>query len=377
MKLHEQYGDVVRVSPSELSYTSVEAWKDIYGHHSIQKLLPKDPEFYSHPPNGVPSIITVPHPQHPRIRRQLSHAFSEKALRAQQPLMTVFIDLLINRLREKAEIGEPTDMVNWFNWITFDLVGDLSFGESFGCLEEAKYHPWVDLIFKSSTLHALLAVAKAFPGGLFFLNFLLPRGAKEARLSHQKLVEEKVLRRLDKKTDRPDFMYHLLRNRETGDEALTTAELTSTFFALVAAGAETTGTSLAGTIYLLLRNPDKLKILKEEIRSTFDSDEDISMENVAKLPYLGAVQEESLRIYPPVPIGPPRRVPQGGAMIAGQHIPSGVSTAYPNRKRSKRLTRYLDGCVSKPVGLLPVASSLPGRRFLHSRTFSGRSSICG
>lgn len=30
-KLHDKYGSVVRVSPNELSFNSVQAWEDIYG----------------------------------------------------------------------------------------------------------------------------------------------------------------------------------------------------------------------------------------------------------------------------------------------------------------------------------------------------------
>lgn len=30
-KLHDKYGDVVRVAPNELSYTNPDAWQEIYG----------------------------------------------------------------------------------------------------------------------------------------------------------------------------------------------------------------------------------------------------------------------------------------------------------------------------------------------------------
>jgi cytochrome P450 len=64
--------------------------------------------------------------------------------------------------------------------------------------------------------------------------------------------------------------------------------------------------------------------LVKEIRETFPSDRDMVMEDIARLEYLHACLEESLRLYPPVPIGLPRVVPPGGSTVCGEHIPAGV-----------------------------------------------------
>lgn len=50
-ELHDQYGDVVRIAPDELSYNSAQAWKDIYGRNKQPNgeiaLYNKDPILYS------------------------------------------------------------------------------------------------------------------------------------------------------------------------------------------------------------------------------------------------------------------------------------------------------------------------------------------
>jgi len=46
---------------------------------------------------------------------------------------------------------------------------------------------------------------------------------------------------------------------------------------------------------------------------------------VAPLPYLNAVIEETLRLFPPVPIGPPRISP--GEFVDGTYVPNGVGVA--------------------------------------------------
>jgi len=99
--------------------------------------------------------------------------------------------------------------------------------------------------------------------------------------------------------------------------------------ALIVAGSETTATLLCGVTYLLLTNPGALKKVTEEVRSTFTSDEEITLTSVGGLKYMLACLNEGLRSYPPVPFGLPRIVPRGGATISGMAVPENVSAPAP------------------------------------------------
>jgi len=325
-RIHDKYGEVVRISPNELSYIAGDGWKDIYTHRVNHMLLPKDEKFYHAPPGGVHSIITAPHQAHSRIRRLLSHAFSEKALRDQEPLIKVYVDLLIQRLSEKSKEGTvPLDIVSWYNWTTFDIFGDLMFAEPFDCLKAASYHPWVDLLFKSIKAQTLANAAAHF-GVLGLLKKYPPKSLTEVRAQHMKMTAEKVDRRLSLKGERADFMSSILKH-EDDDFAMSVPEIRATSFAVIIAGSETTATLLSGTTYHLLQNPDKLAILTKEVRDAFSSEDEINISSVNKLKYLLAVLDEGLRIYPPVPGGLPRRVPAPGETILGRYVPAGVCSA--------------------------------------------------
>jgi cytochrome P450 len=99
--------------------------------------------------------------------------------------------------------------------------------------------------------------------------------------------------------------------------------------ALLIAGSETTATLLAGLTYLLCKHPEAMSKLKQEVRSKFTSDSEITLASVLELKYLLACLDEALRLYPPVPIGPPRTVPagSGGVTIAGHVVPGGTDVA--------------------------------------------------
>ena len=67
-----------------------------------------------------------------------------------------------------------------------------------------------------------------------------------------------------------------------------------------------------------------MKRLREEAQETFHDARDVVMAGVHNLPYLNAVIEETLRVYPPAALSLTRIVPPGGAMICGKRIPAGT-----------------------------------------------------
>lgn len=367
-RIHEKYGDIVRISPNELSYITAGAWKDVYANRVNHTLLPKDEKFYHPPPGGAHSILTAPHEAHSRIRRLLSHAFSEKALRDQESLIKVYVDLLVQRLHEESNSKSASlDMVSWYNWTTFDIFGDLMFAEPFGCLDSASYHPWVDLLFKSIKAQTL-ANAAAHLGILPLLRRFPPKRLVETRLKHMSMTTEKVTKRLDLKTDRADFMGFILKHND--DEfAMSLPEIKSTSFGIIIAGSETTATLLSGTTYYLLKNPEKLAKLTKEVREAFHSEDEINLTSVNGLTYMLAVLDEGLRMYPPVPVGLPRRVPESGETIVGNFVPPNVcsnSLQQTGYVFSNRVTS-IDRCIGKPLGSLPFTTKLFAARVLHSR----------
>lgn len=100
------------------------------------------------------------------------------------------------------------------------------------------------------------------------------------------------------------------------------------------AGTETTAGFLAGLFNQLLRNRRVLDKLTAEIRSSFAKDEDLTYEDLVKLPYLSAVIDEGLRIFPSAPIGFVRTVPAGGDTVDGEFLPGGVREPLPYFLRS-------------------------------------------
>ncbi|KAI1365840.1 cytochrome P450 [Xylaria arbuscula] len=317
--LHKRYGPIVRIGPNELAFSSPEAWRDIYGHKKAGEIeFPKYDGTYHLFPHLPTSVINANREDHGALRRQLSHGFSDRSMREQEPIIGSYVDLLIKRLKDITKDEPVQNLRDWYNYTTFDIIGDLSFGAEggFGCLQQSDYHPWIKLINLSvrqaGIIQGLYQLGTAWP-----IQWASKMGIL-ADTKHRSIVYEKVGERM-KGGERPDFLEGLLRKKE--ELKLDQARLTMNASLLILAGSETTATLLSGATYLLATNPQALRKLEQEVRSAFKSDEEITLLSVGNLSYMLACLNESLRQYPPVAGGLPRWAPKGGAVIGGKFVP--------------------------------------------------------
>ncbi|PSR88813.1 cytochrome P450 [Coniella lustricola] len=332
LRLHQIYGPVVRLAPNELTYTSATALKEIYGNRGGKKSMPPQTALGKHDKMmfGATAFIWLEsHAEHLRHRKILATSFSESSLRAQEPIILGYAQQLTNQLRGRAARGEVVDLWAWFNYLTFDVIGDLTFGEPFDCVKDGQFHPWISFIF--SNLTNMMYSQMIITMGIFgtFIEMLVPKKIWAEAISHAQATRDKVDRRLARKTERPDFVTGFMKhiNQPGG---ITSNELYADSNIFLMAGSETSATLLAVAVYYLLRNPQKLAKLQEEIRSAFSREEDVTFGPVSKMPYLLAVINESLRMHPPLPAGINRTVSSGGAFIDDQLVPEGTILQVPH-----------------------------------------------
>jgi len=321
---HEKYGDVVRMGADEINFTCPEAWKDIYGHgHAeVPKFSPKGIGMSNR------NIIYSNAPDHFRLRRAMLPAFSDKALRQQEPLIRVYVDLLVERLREVADKGESTNMIRWYNFTTFDLIGDLAYGEELHGLSDGKSNAWIDNIENLMKLMPILVLVSISPLLSKVLQFLAGSKIRESQQKHREYSELMAMKRINRpgQADRGDFMDYMMRSRGEKHE-MTDAELVANCDLIMIAGSETTASLLSGVTYWLLKTPSALKRVTEEVRSMFERDEDINFKDAsAKLPYMLACLDEGLRIFPSIPLTLYRQtLPGAPTPVAGLMIPEKVT----------------------------------------------------
>lgn len=114
----------------------------------------------------------------------------------------------------------------------------------------------------------------------------------------------------------------------------------------------------------------------QEVRSAFSSEDEIDLISVNRLDYMLACLKESLRQYPPAPLGFPRVTPKGGVNIAGHYVPEGVSlphaivSQFLSLARS-RMLRVLtqNATIKTSVSIWQLAASYSPRNFAEPEEF--------
>ncbi|KAM6539468.1 hypothetical protein FALCPG4_001268 [Fusarium falciforme] len=274
-----------------------------------------------------PSMIMADGADHARYRRILSHAFSNSALKEQEAIVQKYMALLIDGLRDSGDKADDNivDLVKWYNFLTFDIIADLSFGSAFGCLEkgEEKYVAMINNMLQAGAqgrvkyLQPMLGTISTVLG-----LQAITISALKAIPQFIKFTHDRVQQRLDSEVDRPDFVSQILRYQNVESKGMSRKELDMNCIQFLIAGSETSSTALAGITFLLCKNPKYLDELTKEIRNKFSAQDEITFASTRDIPLLNAVIEEGLRLYPPVPLGFPRLVPKGGATVDGFHLPA-------------------------------------------------------
>ncbi|KAI1819802.1 cytochrome P450 [Xylaria intraflava] len=327
--LHLRYGPVVRVGPREVYVADREAVRRIY---SIKKEFPKSRWYLAFLP-FIETIFNTPNIDlHRRYRRLLSAPMSESSLKNYLPQIDFKVSLAMERMKEEFETRGVVDIYKWFFFMTTDIIGDLSFGESFRLLETKQITQYVSDLQSAGRIGSYRS---AFPR-LFGLivRYKLPvpllKKAADIGIRLRKYATESVQRHYAlverEGPDAKPTVFSKLYNAE-GDESISMTEVIQNGQSYIVAGSDTTSNSLDYLVWAVCRDPKIQSRLVKELQAL---PEDFTYEHLRHVPYLDCVIDETLRRHPTVPSGLPREVPAGGEELGGYHIPAGYTVATQN-----------------------------------------------
>lgn len=321
-----KYGPVVRIAPDELAFSQPDAWRDINARSGKYAENVKDINAWPPmQPGWDKSLPLASEDLHRRLRRTYGPAFTTQAVQEQERMILRYVNLFIDQLG-KAVSGNPVQNIDkWFNFFTFDIMGDFAFGQSFKSLENSEYHSWVGSVLEN--VHLGIIVTQLQRYGLWsILEQLVPKSWFAARDTCNDYVQQVVDRRLEKGhlPGKVDLFNYLLQRKDDDETTLSRQDLCANAFFIVMAGSETVATLLTGLTWFLCSNPDTLALATREARLTYTNSEEIDIQTASRLRYINAVLKEGLRIFPPAAEGSPRVISSPIQPIAGYEVPMGV-----------------------------------------------------
>lgn len=296
------------------------------------------------------SVLVTAGAEHRRARKLLTPPFHGARMRAYGNLMRQ----TARAWAERWVPAQPFQMIDTTQGITLDVIIEAVFGVA----DSEKMRRFREEI---------LAVLGAFSPLIFFPAFrhrFLGIGPWARFQRHYEALRTLVFGLIDeyRRTleGREDILSLLVAARDEEGKGLSAQEIMDQLLTIVFAGHETTAVMLAWMFYLLGRNPDCLERLRAEIASV-PGGENADPEALARLPYLEAVCNETLRLYPPVHVIHRRLVkpltllgydlPVGTVVAAGAFSTHRLESLYPEPDKFKP-ERFLSRSYS-PFEFLP------------------------
>ncbi|KAI0534986.1 putative cytochrome P450 oxidoreductase [Xylaria digitata] len=315
-KLHAEYGDYVRLGPSELSIADPEAVKAIYGSQSPTSKGP----WYTLLEPRVPLFMARDKQEHTRRRKVWDQGFSTKALLGYDPRITKAINQLLNVIEEQR--GRPIDITQWISFFVFDVMEDLAFNKSSNMLTDGKE------AYVFSTIRADMYNIAFFS----HLPWLLPFLKRTPLLNHNYLkfwdwIQDQINERTKNEPDQPDiFSWILSAYNKSAKTQRDNFDLHGDAQLIVIAGSDSTAAALTHIFFQLAHDPALVRALQKEL----DALPDLAHDNLQTIELLDAVINETLRLHPPVPSGTQRVTPPEGLRIGDKLIPGDVIVQVPS-----------------------------------------------
>ncbi|KAF3784271.1 3-9-dihydroxypterocarpan 6A-monooxygenase [Nymphaea thermarum] len=185
------------------------------------------------------------------------------------------------------------------------------------------------LIGKITELMGVPNVSDFFP---ILAPLDLQRKQRQMRDIHVKfdgIFDSMIKKKLENGDKGNDFLGFLLKMKEEGNEKtpLTTTQIKGTLINLVIGGTDTTSNTVEWAMTELLKNPTVMRRAQQEIEVVVGRDQHVEESHLTKLPYLGAVIKEVLRLHPVLPLLVPHS-PSSPCKVAGFDIPVGTSVMF-------------------------------------------------
>ncbi|KAM7255069.1 hypothetical protein ACFE04_020310 [Oxalis oulophora] len=272
------------------------------------------------------------------IRRLgLTELFSIRKMNESAQLRKKCINKMMNYMEEESatmqargESGE-VNLPHHLFVLAFNLIANLMFSRDLLDPQSKEGREFFDSTMGMSKWAAKPNVADFFPILKWFDPQRVKKGMSKDMGRVTKILEGFIKHRNEEKKkgkmmENKDFVDVLLEYEEDGAQGLgkiSDHNVKIVILELFLAGSETTSSTLVWIMAELLRHPDCMKKVKEELDNVVSPNTTVEESDLDSLPYLQLVVKESLRLHPTTPLLIPRKAIKD-TIYMGYHVPKGT-----------------------------------------------------
>ncbi|PAX49059.1 cytochrome P450 [Brunnivagina elsteri] len=367
-KYSQKYGDIFSMRLAGLG-----SYVLIGNPQAIQEIFSQDSKFnvgrgnkLAEPLIGKNSLMLMDGDRHRRERKLLMPPFHGEKIKTYGEQ----ICLITEQITNQWQIGQTFVVRSFTQKISLEVILQIVFGLSEGDERSLTPRAYCYKQLKPLLTDWLDMTDSPLRSSMLFFQFLqqdwgtwTPWGRMKQRQRQvydllQAEIEEK---RTKMNEEGNDVLSLMMAARDENGQAMTDGELKDELLTILFAGHETTATTLAWAFYQIYQHPDVLEKLQIELDSLGENPNPMEL---AQLPYLTAVCQETLRMYPVIPVLFPR-IAKSPMKIAGYEFAAETTfmpsiylvhyreDLYPNPRRfqpERFLTRQYSPAEYLPFG---------------------------
>ncbi|ORY03741.1 cytochrome P450 [Clohesyomyces aquaticus] len=275
-------------------------------------------------------ILLAEGDEHKRQRRALMPAFSFRHVKDLYPLFWSKSLEMTAKIRESIKADpSPSSVIEiraWASRATLDIIGVAGMGQDFGAIDNPEnelYQTYNTIFGASRGAQFLQLIANFLPTWLLRALPIKRNEEMSNAIKTIKKVAADLVRNKRAKLEKDDRTDLDILSVALESGGFTDEELVNQLMTFLAAGHETTASAMTWAVYLLCKHPEAQARLRKELRTSLtaltDPDAKISSSEIDHLPYLNAVLNETMRVFPPVPLT--LRETAHDTTIQGQFVP--------------------------------------------------------
>lgn len=266
----------------------------------------------------------------------------------------------LDRISDESSPKEYTglNMMPWFSYLAFDIIGDLAFGAPFGMVSKGRdetevqlvpggpisFAPAVDVLNRRGEISTTLGYMPALrPYAKYLPDPFFSKGIS-AVVNLNGIAVAAVASRLDAAEkgvvdNRNDLLSRIMTGKDANGEKMGRQEVTAEALTELIAGSDTISNTSCGVFYWILHGEraapgtiiSRLQRELDDATKELGEKEVPTYASVKHLPFLKRCIDEGMRLHSTSALGLPRLVADGlGVTFEGVHFPPGTVLSVPS-----------------------------------------------
>ncbi|KZV48062.1 hypothetical protein F511_31037 [Dorcoceras hygrometricum] len=236
-----------------------------------------------------------------KMRKLVNHVFHSESLKDMMPAMIQSVEAMLEKWKEYE--GKEIEVFEEFRILASEIISRTAFGSSY---VEGKnvFDMLMNLtLIVSRNAHKikLPVISRFMRSNDDHESEMIEKGIQDCIM--EIIRKRSELKRGNKENSRPDFLGKLLEMYEDPDKnrRISVEDIVDECKTIYFAGHETTTSLLSWTILLLAVYEEWQEKARKEVMELF-GEQNPSVDSIARLKTMNMIIEETLRLYPPVPV---------------------------------------------------------------------------